>query len=68
MEDAYWSWSDIDSVVRSQYEEFRQSTWDIDRTASPAKIVKEGWWETRFVDYWGWQIAIGQMDERKHRI
>jgi hypothetical protein len=25
-----------------------------DKSAQTGKIVKKGWWETRFVDYWGW--------------
>ncbi|RLC83824.1 MAG: hypothetical protein DRJ03_15980, partial [Chloroflexi bacterium] len=33
---------------------FRMATWDLDRTAMTGKIVKKDWWETRFVDYWGW--------------
>ncbi|GAB4534180.1 MAG: hypothetical protein Kow0063_17010 [Anaerolineae bacterium] len=33
---------------------FRMASWDLDKSAQTAKMVKKGWFETRFGDYWGW--------------
>jgi len=46
--DENWPWSDIDGITFPWSDDFRQSSWD------NTKIVRKDWWETRFVDYWGW--------------
>jgi hypothetical protein len=48
------NWANIDCVDNPACDDFRMASWDLDRTAMTAKIVKKGWWETRFVDYWDW--------------
>ena len=35
-------------------DDFRMASWDLDKSAQVGKIVKQDWFESRFVDYWEW--------------
>jgi PKD repeat protein len=35
-------------------DKFRMASWDLNKAGRTGKIIKKSWFETRYVDYWGW--------------
>jgi len=49
-----WPESQVTKWFHASQDEYRMATWQFDKPNQVGKIVKKDWWETRFVDYWGW--------------
>jgi len=49
-----WPESEVGGWWSPGNDEYRMATWQFDKSNKVGKIVKKDWWETRFVDYWGW--------------
>ncbi|MCP4538167.1 MAG: tandem-95 repeat protein [Chloroflexi bacterium] len=49
-----WPESQVNNWWSTNEDEYRMATWQFDKNNHVGKIVKKDWWETRFVDYWGW--------------
>jgi len=49
-----WPESEVNNWWSVNEDEYRMATWQFDKPNQVGKIVKKDWWETRFVDYWGW--------------